>query len=931
MQAQMLTLHRHTPTLTVADPRGLAVRSVGYCRSAIAGPLEGRVNRTAYDGAGRAVAQWDPRLLAGVSVPANLATVYSLSGKALSTTSVDAGWRASLLGEADQPVQGWDGRGSQRRSEYDDQLRPLAVFEQALGDRPLCTERLGYGGSDPACAERNQCGQLIRHDDSAGTQWFAAFGLMGGLLEQMRQFLSELDAPDWPELVADRGKLLEPGVGATTRSRFNPVGEVIEQIDAKTNRQFFSQTVGGQLREVRLQLPTDPAPKTLVSAIRYNAHGQIERETAGNGVLTMLEYTAEDGRLSRLQAKRGNDDLQNLHYEYDPVGNVLSIEDAALPIRYFANQRIEPINRYRYDSLYQLIEATGWEAGAAHQGPSSSTSADPAAVGNYRQTYRYDAGNNLLELTHVGPQNPGHRLAAAAHSNRCLPVRNGVEPGEEDFRNGFDANGNLLNLQPGQALSWDLRNQLCEVRPVERDSGPDDRERYLYGADGMRVRKVRSTHTKAQTVIAEVRYLPGLELRTHSGTGEVLQVISVQAGRGSVRVLHWEAQRPAQIANDQQRYSLSDHLGSSTLELDHDAKIISQERYYPFGGTAWADGEAVQVSYKVVRYSGKERDATGLYYYGFRYYASSLQRWLNPDPAGQVDGLNIYRMVRNNPVSLKDSDGRQSDFKNLFKPEQGDLIFGMYKIVERRYLSSYARFIRRGDVLGMYFTRKDTEGLVGDLAKMRSGYVSFEYLAHLATEEGSGDLDELAHSLDDEGWGNIVSKVEKGHEYWSIKHDQIKRQISNVGESYYETIRSSQDSLMSSKVHRQFSQAFAAELSGGKYSVSETFKKYHEGDDKVFLFKFVSRASKAGLSTILNSEGTAVVHFMLDGLDMGQVVNKTTPSLTSSELRYLYRNRGKLADKVLFYQNGKLVDAPWRADRSVWDRYKPKSESSSGV
>ncbi|WP_347904249.1 RHS repeat-associated core domain-containing protein [Pseudomonas purpurea] len=647
----------HTPHLTVIDGRGLPVRQVAYWRRDVSTLVpERRVTAQQHDAAGRLVAQRDPRLLAPTERP-NLSTVYSLSGAVLLTDSVDAGWRLGLPGEAAQVLERWDGRGSHWQHEFDEQRRPTAIREQTRGAGATTVERLAYADNAPEFAERNQCGQLIRHDDPAGTQWFAAFGLMGGLLEQMRQFLSELDAPDWPVLVADRGKLFEPGVGATTRSRFNPVGEVIEQIDAKTNRQFFSQTVGGQLREVRLQLPKDPAPKTLVSEIQYNAHGQIERETAGNGVLTTLEYAAEDGRLSRLQAKRGNDDLQNLHYEYDPVGNVLSIEDAALPIRYFANQRIEPINRYCYDSLYQLIEATGWEAGAAHQGPSSSTSADPAAVGNYRQTYRYDAGNNLLELTHVGPQNPGHRLAAAAHSNRCLPVRNGVEPGEEDFRNGFDANGNLLNLQPGQALRWDLRNQLREVRPVERDSGPDDRECYFYGADGMRVRKVRSTHTKAQTVIAEVRYLPGLELRTHSGTGEVLQVISVQTGRGSVRALHWEAQRPAQIANDQQRYSLSDHLGSSTLELDHDAKVISQERYYPFGGTAWVDGEAVQVSYKTVRYSGKERDATGLYYYGFRYYVAWQQRWLNPDPAGEVDGLNMYRMVKSNPLTMQDVSG----------------------------------------------------------------------------------------------------------------------------------------------------------------------------------------------------------------------------------------------------------------------------------
>lgn len=620
MPVQAFTVHCDTPTLTVTGSRGLTLRSVGYCRRALAEPVEARINHSTYDPAGRAIAQRDPRLMTDTSAPANLSTVYSLSGKVLSTISVDAGWRVNLVGEADQSVHSWDGRGSQRWTEYDDQLRPQAVFERAVDGEPLCSERYGYGGVDPAFATHNQCGQLIRHDDPAGRLLFAEFGLSGGLLEQTRDFLRELKSLDWPELVEDREKLLESVAGATTRSRFNALGETLEQTDAKGNRQVFSQTVAGQLREVRLQLAKDRAPPPLVSAIQYNAHGQTERETAGNGVITALEYDREDGRLIRLQAARGNTMLQDLRYAYDAVGNVLSIEDAALPIRFFANQRIEPISWYDYDSFNQLIAATGWEAGAANQGPSSSTNADPAAVGHYRQTYRYDAGNNLLELTHVGPQSHGHRLVAAAHSNRCLPVREGVEPGEEDFRKGFDANGNLLNLQPGQSLSWDLRNQLQEVRPVERDQG-DDSECYVYGTDGMRVRKVRSTHTHARTLIAEVRYLPNLEFRTHSGTGEVLQVISVQAGRSSVRVLHWESAPPKDMTNDQYRYSLNDHLGSCALELDSAGEVISQERYHPFGTTAWFAGRGeVEASYKTVRYSGKERDATGLYYYRFRYY-----------------------------------------------------------------------------------------------------------------------------------------------------------------------------------------------------------------------------------------------------------------------------------------------------------------------
>jgi insecticidal toxin complex protein TccC len=648
-----------TPNLTATDSRGLPVRQIAYWRQDVS-QREARATIQQHDAVGRLVAQQDPRLMADASAPANLVSIYSLSGKVLSTVSVDAGWRLSLSGEADQALLGWDGRGSQRWTEYDDQIRPIAAFEHAVDAGFLCAERFDYGDDDPACSARNQCGQLIRHDDPSGTQLFEQFGLAGEVLQQTRHFLQTLESPDWPASVSERDTLLEPGAGFTARARFNPLGEAIEQTDAKGNRQMISHAVDGLLHEVRLQLAKDVAPKVLVSAIQYNALGQTVRETAGNGVITSLEYAAKDGRLNRLQSKRGSNALQELRYDYDPVGNVLSIEDATLPIRYFANQRIEPVNRYVYDSLYQLINTTGWEAEGTNQGPTFSRFDDPASCANYSQSYRYDRGGNLLELTHDGPQSHGHRLVAAAQSNRCLPVLNGLEPNEEDFRKSFDANGNLLNLQPGQVLRWDLRNQLREVSPVA-----NDRERYVYGADGMRVRKVRSTQTNARTLISEVRYLRGLELRTHSGTGEALQVITVQTGRSSVRVLHWESEPPKDIANDQYRYSLNDHLGSCALELDSSGDIISHERYHPFGTTAWFAGRGeVEASYKTVRYSGQERDATGLYYYGFRYYIPWLQRWPNPDPAGTVDGLNLYVFATNNPSSGYDFQGLKYRGKN---------------------------------------------------------------------------------------------------------------------------------------------------------------------------------------------------------------------------------------------------------------------------
>ncbi|MDQ3201377.1 MAG: RHS repeat-associated core domain-containing protein, partial [Pseudomonadota bacterium] len=499
-----------------------------------------------------------------------------------------------------------------------------------------------------------------RHEDPAGVLLFNDYGLNGAALEQERRL-----CPQKME-------------GFITHSQFCPPGELISVTDARDNEQRFHQTVGGSLRAVDLRLNDTPERLPMVRTVTYNAYGQVEQEVAGNGVITTLEYGADDGRLKRLLSRLGNSaPLQDLHYTYDPIGNVLSIEDAALPIRYFANQRIEPISRYRYDTLYRLVEATGWEAGAVKHGPSASQSADPAMPVNYRQTYRYDAGNNLLELNHVGAQDPGHRLVAEAHSNRCLPVLSGVEPSDQDFLTSFDANGNLLQLQPGQTLRWDVRNQLREVRPVERNGVDDDIETYEYGADGLRVRKVRSLQTGSQTNLIETRYLPGLQIRTHSGSGEELHMIEVSTGRGSLRVLHWKAGEPIGIPNNQQRYSLTDHLGSSTLELDQHANIITEERYYPFGGTAWSSGEAVQVSYKTVRYSGKEQDATGLYYYGFRFYVPWVQRWLNPDPAGTIDGLNVFAFISGNPLRFIDADGLDAiDVGNLSNSQENAL--GLY-------------------------------------------------------------------------------------------------------------------------------------------------------------------------------------------------------------------------------------------------------------
>ncbi len=172
--------------------------------------------------------------------------------------------------------------------------------------------------------------------------------------------------------------------------------------------------------------------------------------------------------------------------------------------------------------------------------------------------------------------------------------------------------------------------------------------------------KVSTQQTGGSQQQQRVLYLP--ELRTTKNGDvekEILQIIKVgEAGWAQVRVLHWESGKPDALSNNQIRYSYDNLVGSSGLEVGGDGQIISLEEYYPYGGTAvWTARSQTEADYKTIRYSGKERDATGLYYYGYRYYQPWTARWLSADPAGTVDGLNLFRMVRNNPITLFDPTG----------------------------------------------------------------------------------------------------------------------------------------------------------------------------------------------------------------------------------------------------------------------------------
>ncbi len=77
--------------------------------------------------------------------------------------------------------------------------------------------------------------------------------------------------------------------------------------------------------------------------------------------------------------------------------------------------------------------------------------------------------------------------------------------------------------------------------------------------------------------------------------------------------------------------------------------------YGPYGSGAPVGGEPY-------KYTGRRLDAeTGLYYYRARYYSPSLGRFLQTDPIGYGDDLNMYAYVGNDPTDMTDPTGMYGD------------------------------------------------------------------------------------------------------------------------------------------------------------------------------------------------------------------------------------------------------------------------------
>ena len=307
-------------------------------------------------------------------------------------------------------------------------------------------------------------------------------------------------------------------------------------------------------------------------------------------------------------------------YQYDLANQLLSLTNTVLPAT--------PISTYAYtyDNVGNRLSMTA-----------------PSGTHNY--TY-----NNIYELTGVsGAQT--HTFAYDKVANRT--TADGVAYTANTLNQystvgstayTYDQNGNLTN-DGTTAFTFDEENRLTTATKTGMTAG--------YGYDAFNRRVSKTVNGTTEYFVYDDEDI--IEDRTNTGSltadyvhgSRIDEVLTMSRGGNTYYYHH-------------------DGLGSVT-EITNSAGTVIENYSYDVYGQPSVVTSSISNRY---RFTGREFDEeTGLSHYRARAYSPMLGRFLQRDPIGYYDSMNLFQYVGNSPVNYVDSYGLK----------RGDRLYGYPK------------------------------------------------------------------------------------------------------------------------------------------------------------------------------------------------------------------------------------------------------------
>ncbi|MGA9705133.1 RHS repeat-associated core domain-containing protein, partial [Pseudomonas sp.] len=412
-----------------------------------------------------------------------------------------------------------------------------------------------------------------------------------------------------------------------------------------TSYSYFNNVGDQRLQEIKNLKGSTPLSKFDYT---YNAVGTIatwtQQADSGTAVVNTLSYDNADQLTNAVQSGGGS---ASNAYSYDPAGNRL------------AEKTQSTTTTGRFNNLNQLTAYSGGTVAQTVSGhvvvPASVTvDAVPATVTqgtNFSANVPLPNGTNVLSV--VALDTSGNTT-----TQRFQAVISGTLPPSLSY----DANGNVLTDENGNAYQWDALNRLISITYPGGASS-------LFAYDGLSRRISIIEKNSGGTVTSTKNYL------------WIGQEIAEERDSSNNVTKRFFPQGEQQAATPY--YYTSDHLGSIREMLNGSGTIVARYSYDSYGRATLVSGTNL-ATFQYADYYAHQ--PSGLNLTLFRAYDPNTARWLSRDPLPNVEmdqGANLYEYAANDPAKYfdvlglaigADDAGRKCDCKDMKPVEEREFI-----------------------------------------------------------------------------------------------------------------------------------------------------------------------------------------------------------------------------------------------------------------
>ena len=480
---------------------------------------------------------------------------------------------------------------------------------------------------------------------------------------------------------------VEDSQGRLTRREYDLNHRVTRVVDARGQATRISYDGNGNVTRVTLPNEVDIAyvhdnRDRLVlrsdgllqeESWTYDAMDRVKTHTARGQRVTAFDYD-ELGRMTLTTFA----DSRTVAATYDAADRLLSLDDS-----------VSGQIAWTYDGFDRVLTETSPQGALSYAYDAAGRRIEMTAAGQAKVTYGYDDGDRLETLTQGSEQvqfahdalgrrsrvtlpnglamvyhfddagqltgidyeaangsllgdlgfsydSAGQRVAqTGSWASQALPEASTAASTFDDNNrmlsfNGvgltYDVHGNLTS-DGSRSFVWDARNQLVAI-----EQGGTTIASFAYDALGRRIARTE------QGVTTTYLY-DGLDAVQETRGSEVIPILT---GLGI-------DERYARGSGANRHYFLTDALGSTIALADGQGAVRQRYHYTPYGQTTQSGDNDYGNPYQ---YTGRERDASGLYYYRARYYSAQMGRFIAEDPIGFGGGdLNFYAYVEGDPLS----------------------------------------------------------------------------------------------------------------------------------------------------------------------------------------------------------------------------------------------------------------------------------------